>query len=55
MRDRCTHKESGEKSCRERDKGNVLKDKSEKKKKKQAAARNGSERGRRKGRGTKME
>lgn len=44
MRDRCTHNESREKSSRGRDKGNVLKDKSEEK----AAERNGSERGRRK-------
>lgn len=43
MRGRCTHCESREKSSRARDKGSVLKDKSEEK----AAERNGSERGRR--------
>lgn len=44
MTDGCRHKESREKSRRERDKDNVLKDKSEEK----AAERNGSEGGRRK-------
>ncbi len=44
MRDGCRHKESREKTGRERDKDNVLNDKSEEK----AAERNGSEGGRRK-------
>lgn len=48
MRDKCTHKESREKSSRERDKGNVLKDKGEKRLQREMGVREGGERQRHK-------